>query len=81
LAGDRSVGGKPRDAVKEEKVCNCVTDPFGALPPELQPPPKKKGSLRNVSCPSCGKEYWTNREADLCIECERVSTHEHTSQA
>ncbi|HHS96861.1 MAG TPA: hypothetical protein ENK08_03035, partial [Chloroflexi bacterium] len=51
--------------------CACVTDPFLSLPPELRPPPKKKSSLRKVTCPGCGLVYWTNRETDLCMECEK----------
>jgi len=73
-------GGKEIHSVKDPEVCSCVTDPFGALPPELQPRPKKKGSLRKASCRACGKEYWTNRERDLCIDCERVSARDDASQ-
>ena len=66
--------------MKEPEVCNCVTDPFAAVPPELQPQPKRRGSLRKVTCPVCGKEYWTNRETDLCIDCERSRAHKPVSQ-
>jgi len=66
--------------VKEPEVCSCVTDPFAAVPPELQPQPKKKGSLHKVDCPACGKEYWTNRETELCIDCERSGAHKPVSQ-
>jgi len=55
---------------KEGGICSCTTDPFAAVPPELQPRPKKKASLRKVNCPVCGKEYWTNRETHLCLDCE-----------
>jgi len=51
--------------------CACVKDPFLSLPPQLRPKPKKKSSLRKVTCPGCGLVYWTNRETDLCMECER----------
>ncbi len=51
--------------------CTCITDPFLSLPPELRPRPKKKSSLRKVTCPGCGLVYWTNRETDLCMECEK----------
>ena len=51
--------------------CACMTDAFAALPPELRPRPKKKSSLRKVTCPGCGLVYWTNRETDLCMECEK----------
>lgn len=53
-------------------VCNCVQDPYADLPPELRPKPLEKYSdLRQVTCPSCGRVYWTNRKIDLCIECEK----------
>jgi hypothetical protein len=61
--------------------CSCVTDPFGAVPAELRPEPRKKGSLRRIQCPGCGKEYWTNRETDLCLDCEKSRAHEPLSQA
>ena len=55
----------------QAKPCTCMKDGFAALPPELRPRPKKKSSLREVTCPECGLVYWTNRETDLCIECEK----------
>jgi len=51
--------------------CTCMTDTFAALPPELRPRPRKKSSLRKVTCPGCGLVYWTNRDTDLCMECEK----------
>lgn len=51
--------------------CTCMKDGFAALPPELRPQPKKKSSLRKVTCPGCGLAYWTNRAGDLCMECEK----------
>lgn len=56
----------------EQGVCSCVSDPFSSLPPELRPRPKpKKSGLRQVTCPSCGLNYWTSRSGDICIQCER----------
>lgn len=53
-------------------VCACVQDPFAALPPELRPKsPPRMGGLRQVTCPGCGKMYWTNRATDLCMDCEK----------
>lgn len=66
--------------MSDKEICSCVGDPFGALPSELQPRPKKKGSLRKVNCPLCGKEFLTNRETDRCIDCEGVPAHDDTSQ-
>ena len=52
--------------------CSCVTDPFASLPPDLRPRPKNvMGGLRNVKCPGCGLIYWTNRDTDLCMQCEK----------
>ncbi len=65
---------------KADRPCSCVADPFGTVPVELRPEPHKKGSLRQVHCPGCGKEYWTNRETDLCLDCERSRAHEPVSQ-
>jgi len=59
---------------KEEKAqgCTCeAIDIFDYLPPELRPRPKKKSSLRKVTCPICGLVYWTNRDTDICFDCER----------
>jgi hypothetical protein len=55
-----------------QPVCSCVRDPFADLPPELRPQPKSRmGSLRQVTCPGCGLQYWTNRSTDLCPDCEK----------
>jgi hypothetical protein len=52
--------------------CSCNQDPFAALPPDLQPKKESwKTGFRQVICPHCGKEYWTNCEDDLCIECQK----------
>jgi len=48
--------------------CPCVTDPFSGVPAQLRPLPRKKGSLRRVRCASCGREYWTNRRGELCLD-------------
>lgn len=59
-------------APEETLKCTCVQDPFLELPPELRPRPKNvMGSLRKVTCPGCGFVYWTNRETDLCLTCEK----------
>jgi len=29
-----------------------------------------KGLLRKTTCKKCGKVFWTNRNIDLCFECE-----------
>jgi NAD-dependent dihydropyrimidine dehydrogenase PreA subunit len=30
----------------------------------------EKGLLRKTTCKKCGKVFWTNRESDLCFDCE-----------
>jgi NAD-dependent dihydropyrimidine dehydrogenase PreA subunit len=32
--------------------------------------PEKKGLLWKTTCKLCGKQYWTNRERDVCFDCE-----------
>jgi len=60
----------------EKPLCSCMTDPFNNLPPELRPRPKDVMSgLRKVTCPACGLSFWTNRDTDLCIECEKKGVH------
>ena len=52
--------------------CTCVADAFADLPPELRPQQAPRmGGLRKVSCPGCGLAYWTNRETDVCMDCEK----------
>ena len=62
---EETAGGVP------EQPCACMRDPFAALPPEMVPrAAPKKEPLRHVTCPVCGQVYWTNRETDLCFDCE-----------
>jgi hypothetical protein len=47
-------------------ACACATrtaDPLRATRAE-------RDWLRKTTCPECKKEYWTNREADYCFDCE-----------
>lgn len=32
----------------------------------------KKSSLQSVVCKNCGKSFKTNRDAELCFECEKI---------
>ncbi len=59
-------------AVKDDTLgCTCFSDPLTSLPPELFPKQKTwKSKFRKVTCPKCGLVYWTNRQTDLCNECE-----------
>jgi hypothetical protein len=60
-----------KDRKEDLLECTCMEDGFGALPPELRPRPKKNSKLRKVTCPGCGLVYRTNRETDLCMDCEK----------
>ncbi len=52
--------------------CACIADPFTSLPPEMLPKQKTwKSKFRKVTCPGCGLIYWTNRQTDLCNDCEK----------
>jgi NAD-dependent dihydropyrimidine dehydrogenase PreA subunit len=31
----------------------------------------KKNLIRKTTCTLCGKQYWTNRENDVCFDCEK----------
>ncbi|MEM3640942.1 MAG: hypothetical protein QXH37_03350 [Candidatus Bathyarchaeia archaeon] len=33
---------------------------------------KDKSLLRKTTCAKCGKVFWTNRDVDLCFECESI---------
>jgi hypothetical protein len=60
------------DMEEAMQPCSCLGDPFAALPPELVPRPEpKKSLLRRAICPGCGRIYRTNRNTDLCMDCER----------
>lgn len=52
--------------------CTCNRDPFAGLPPEMRPRRQDAmAGLRKVVCPICGMTYWTNRDTDVCSDCER----------
>lgn len=52
--------------------CSCEKDPYMDLPPELRPKNRTwKAGFREVTCPGCGLEYWTNCEGDLCMDCKK----------
>ncbi|MFO7942793.1 MAG: hypothetical protein R6U51_00565 [Anaerolineales bacterium] len=58
------------EAAEALPSCSCSGDPFASLPPDLQPKKKSwKANFRHVTCPSCGKEYYTNLDTDLCSDC------------
>jgi hypothetical protein len=61
---------EPKDSKDRQAGCTCMKDGFSSLPPELRPRPKKRSSLREVTCPGCGLVYRTNRDTDLCMNCD-----------
>ena len=61
-----------RKSKPDQAGCNCLTDPFADLPPEVRPPTKPRlGKLRQVTCPGCRLKYWTNRSSELCKDCQK----------
>lgn len=34
---------------------------------------KKESLMKKVTCKNCGKTYKTNRDTELCFNCERIS--------
>jgi len=65
---------EPPKAETENKApaCTCGQDPFASLPPALQPKNKSwKSGFRQVTCPGCGLEYWTNCKGDMCTACQK----------
>jgi hypothetical protein len=72
---------KPRAA-----GCSCVSDPFADLPPDLRPDTvdraekTRRFGLRTVTCPVCGAVYTTNRNTDVCIDCEKKGLKEPLRQ-
>lgn len=67
---DKEKTPQVEDKENKKLSCSCSGDPFASLPPDLQPKNKSwKANFRQVTCPSCGTEYWTNRDTDLCSDC------------
>ena len=66
------MAGSKKKPKSDQPGCSCLSDPFAELPPEARPPSKPPmGKLRQVTCPGCGLEYWTNRATDLCSACQK----------
>jgi hypothetical protein len=56
------------------KACACASRTVDLL----RATRLKRDWLRKATCPSCKKEYWTNRETDYCFNCESVIPSEAT---
>ncbi len=59
------------DKPADNAGCACNRDPFADLPPEMRPSSNPMRGLRKTTCPVCGLAYWTNRDVDLCNDCEK----------
>ena len=63
---------KIEDDGTQETGCSCGGDPFASLPPDRQPRKKSwKANLHNVTCPTCGNKYWTDRDIKYCSTCRK----------
>jgi len=66
---------KPQNCVYGCISCESVCPRKAIIFPQRTmalPKTKKqdKGLLHKVKCRSCGKVFWTNRDVDICFDCE-----------
>ncbi|MGB9925593.1 MAG: ATP-binding protein [Candidatus Bathyarchaeales archaeon] len=52
-------------------LCHNKAISFPQRPSVTSSMAENKKLLRRAPCPVCGKIYWTNRESDICFDCER----------
>jgi len=81
IRNEKAVVVKPQNCVYGciacESVCpkKAITFPQRvALTPKAKP--KDKGLLHKVKCRKCENIFWTNRDTDLCFECEAAEIGE-----
>ena len=57
-----------------ESVCHAraIQFPRRALSFNANLSRHDKGLLRKAVCPNCKKTFWTNRENDVCFDCENT---------
>ena len=53
-----------------EQICPKKAIAFPQRITAMSRAPQDKGLLRKTKCKKCGKVFWTNRDADLCFDCE-----------
>ena len=53
-----------------EPVCHKKAIGFPRTTASAQAKVEDKGLLRKTVCEKCGKTFWTNREVDICMNCE-----------
>mgnify|MGYP001042414828 CR=1 FL=1 len=54
-----------------ERLCPKKAIAFPQRIAAMPKVPKDKGLLRKVKCRNCGRIFWTNRDTDLCFDCEK----------
>jgi small redox-active disulfide protein 2 len=69
------------DKPADNAGCACNRDPYADLPPELRPNSNSMRGLRKTTCPACGLTYWTNRDVDLCNDCEKKAARSASRSA
>jgi NAD-dependent dihydropyrimidine dehydrogenase PreA subunit len=53
-----------------ERICPKKAIAFPQRIASMPKMPKDKGLLHKVVCKGCGKTFWTNRDVDVCMDCE-----------
>ncbi|MEM2912689.1 MAG: hypothetical protein QW146_09325 [Candidatus Bathyarchaeia archaeon] len=53
-----------------ERICPKKAIAFPQRIATMPKIPKDKGLLHKVVCKKCGKTFWTNREVEVCMDCE-----------
>jgi len=77
LREDKAIVANPHKCVNGciacEPVCpkKAISFPQTAAKRQELVSSKDKGLLRKTTCIKCGKIFWTNRNIDLCFDCEK----------
>jgi len=77
IRGGKAIVARPYNCVYGctacESVCprKAITFPQRQTITAVTSTMKDKGLLHKVKCKKCGKIFWTNRDVDLCFDCER----------
>ncbi len=75
IRNGKAVVVKPQNCVYGCVACEPVCPKKAiAFPQRIALMPKAtskdKGLLHKVRCVKCGKAFWTNRDTDICFDCE-----------
>ena len=54
-----------------ERICPKKAIAFPQRIAAMLKAPKDKGLLQKAKCRNCGKIFWTNRNVNLCFDCEK----------